>query len=79
MRDKMSLALEFADRRQDADHQPALRGRGVDRRLAQRLEANASLGETVERVEEIAGAAGQAVEPGHHDGVVRADGLVEPG
>ena len=71
--------LEFADRRQDRDHQPALRGRGVDCRLAQRLEANASLGETIECVEKITGAPGQAVEPADHRSVVPAGGLEEPG
>jgi hypothetical protein len=55
----------------------AAHGRGIYHRLAQALDA--VFAEAVRGVEQITGAAGQAVEPGHDDGVVRVGCLEEPG
>jgi len=60
---------------QDRHHQPAMRSCGVGPAIGQRLERGAGLADGMEDVEEIAGAARQAIEASDDHGVALAERL----
>ncbi len=63
------LALELGQTAQDGEHQAAVGCSGVGPGVAQGPESGLAAGDRRQGVEEIAGGAGQPVQPGHHQHV----------
>src|SRR5262249_3011030 len=57
------LALELGQATKDGGHQTPVRGRGVGPDITKRFEPGSFAGNSGERVEQVAGAAGEAVQP----------------
>ena len=68
------FALKLREPTKDRQHQPAVRCRGVGPAIGQRFETGSSLGDGVEDVEQVAGRAGQTIQPRYDQYVA----LVEP-
>jgi hypothetical protein len=71
--DADQLALELGEAAENGQHQAAVRRGGVGPCVAERAEAGFLLGDRGERVQQVAGRAGEAVEPRHHDHVASGD------
>src|SRR5882724_6109963 len=63
------LTLKLSQAAEDGEHQASVRGRGVCPGIAQRCEPGACGGDGGKRVEQVAGAAGESVQPRHHQHV----------
>ena len=63
------LALKLGQAAQDGQHQAAVGSGGVGPGVAQGPESGLAAGDRRQGVEKIAGGAGQAVQPGHHQHV----------
>jgi hypothetical protein len=64
--DADKLALELGEATEYRQHQPAVRRGGVGPCVPERAEAGFLLGDRRERVQQVAGRAGEAIEPRHH-------------
>jgi hypothetical protein len=72
-------ALEFGEAPQDRQHQHPMRRRGVAPTIIERTEASAGLLHSFQDIQQVAGRARQAVQPGHHRHVPRLEPLDHPG
>jgi hypothetical protein len=72
------LTLELRKSPEDYQHRPPIGGRRISPGIVQRPEPSPLLGDFVEDGEEIACRAGQAVEPGDEEHVIRPEGSDRP-
>ena len=76
---RINPCLNLASPPQHGQHQPAVRRGGVGLCVAERAEAGFLLGDCRERVQQVAGRAGDAVEPRHHHHVAGGKFRDKPG